>query len=619
MSSSSSLPTDWSLLETGKKRVMTDLIGSSHAEGQWVVLIVDGRTLRIVSSCTRMYDVMEENVTVVEHILKPRQPLPSLPAVYFLSPTDESVDALIRDWSEHAKYASAHVFFSNALPDALLKRVAASPARPHVKSLKELNFDFLAVEPRCFHLDTPAAMYRLYSPESPSLLDECSSIAARLASLCVSMNEYPVIRYEHTERDVARRIAAQLQERLDDLFRRGVYAPALTARACLLVVGRTVDPVSPILSEFTYQAMAHHLLKVENNHYKFKYAGADKEVVLDDHDSLWPTLRHMHVADAINWVIANFNSFLAANKGATVAKAGAKAVASLKEMREAMQAMPEFFELLTKYALHMAIAGDCMAAFQKRQMMRIAQLEQDLATGFDASGAEAKNVMSTLPPILTDPSVSVEDKKRLIMLFIISQEGMKEQDRRRMMEYASLSAKDQAAISNLYYLGVTLNKSIQRSSKKKKKKDKRPPAGAEDVPYELSRFVPRVKGLFRDLISNQLSAEAFPWIKEGHTPGTASSPTTVGDKSGLKSNSAHPKWADSKGKGPAGAPAASAEDAIAAGNPRYIIFVAGGMTYSEMRSAYEVSKHEGRHCYIGSTHILTPQTFVDALGDLKKL
>jgi hypothetical protein len=213
-STSATPSTEWSLLEVGKRRVMEDLIGGSHREGEWVVLVVDARTLRIVSSCARMYDVMEENVSVVEHIAKPRQPLPGLPAVYFLSPTDASVDALVRDWTPAAAtrvmYRSAHVVFSGALPDALLKRIAGSGARPYIKSLKELNFDFLAVEPRAFHLDEPAALYRLYSPESPALLDECASIAMRLASFCLSVNEYPVIRYEHADRDVARRIAGLL-------------------------------------------------------------------------------------------------------------------------------------------------------------------------------------------------------------------------------------------------------------------------------------------------------------------------------------------------------------------------------------------------------------------------
>lgn len=50
--------------------------------------------------------------TVVENILIPRQPLRKLDAIYFLSPTKESVEALIKDWDrEKPLYAHAHLFF----------------------------------------------------------------------------------------------------------------------------------------------------------------------------------------------------------------------------------------------------------------------------------------------------------------------------------------------------------------------------------------------------------------------------------------------------------------------------------------------------------------------------
>jgi syntaxin-binding protein 1 len=42
------------------------------------------------------------------------------------------------------------------------------------------------------------------------------------------------------------------------------------------------------------------------------------------------------------------------------------------------------------------------------------------------------------------------------------------------------------------------------------------------------------------------------------------------------------------------------------------------MTYSEMRSAYQMSERLGKDCYIGSSHTFTPQSFVEVLKQFGK-
>ncbi|KAJ2765433.1 syntaxin binding protein 1, partial [Coemansia nantahalensis] len=47
-----------------------------------------------------------------------------------------------------------------------------------------------------------------------------------------------------------------------------------------------------------------------------------------------------------------------------------------------------------------------------------------------------------------------------------------------------------------------------------------------------------------------------------------------------------------------------------------IVYIAGGVTFSEMRAVYELADQLNREIYIGSTHVITPRGFLD---DLKSL
>jgi len=193
------------------------------------------------------------------------------------------------------------------------------------------------------------------------------------------------------------------------------------------------------------------------------------------------------------------------------------------------------------------------------------------------------------------------------------------------MRYAKLPDSEQETISNLGYLGVKLTKKVIRDKQKQKKK--KHSKGSEDVPemmYELSRFVPRIKGILRSLVAGEISDAEFPTIaeKSGTTTTTTDKAADSKKKKALK---AAPRWADknkSSPAGPAAGGAAAGQDedycGAADSDPRYLVFVAGGMTYSEMRSIYEVSSSAGKNCYIGSTQFLTPPVFVHELSLLSK-
>jgi len=115
--------------------------------------------------------------------------------------------------------------------------------------------------------------------------------------------------------------------------------------------------------------------------------------------------------------------------------------------------------------------------------------------------------------------------------------------------------------------------------------------------------------VIEDHTSGRLDQTSFPFFRDvpaelnaSMRGGHAAAPTPA---TGTSLRSARPTWHK-----------ASSQRTNNEGRQRYIIFVAGGVTYSEIRQAYTLSQQLGKDIYIGSTHIITPESF---LKDLKSL
>ena len=79
---------------------------------------------------------------MVDDVRKRREPLPQLHGIYFITPSDESVQALIRDFSLAAmpQYKSAFVFFSSPPSPQQLQAIKSSPhLMSRIKTLQEVR------------------------------------------------------------------------------------------------------------------------------------------------------------------------------------------------------------------------------------------------------------------------------------------------------------------------------------------------------------------------------------------------------------------------------------------------------------------------------------------------
>jgi hypothetical protein len=64
---------------------------------------MDEHTTRVVSSCLTMFEVMEQQVSLVENLNLKRQPFQDMDAVYFISPTLDAVRKVMGDFISPAR------------------------------------------------------------------------------------------------------------------------------------------------------------------------------------------------------------------------------------------------------------------------------------------------------------------------------------------------------------------------------------------------------------------------------------------------------------------------------------------------------------------------------------
>ncbi|ORX37596.1 Sec1-like protein [Kockovaella imperatae] len=632
-------------------------------QGTWKILITDEHSQKLLDTVYKNIDILQRSVTSVEPLHSPRKPQ-SLDAVYLLTPTAQNVDRVVADFQGRRTYRSAHIFFIDGIDDGLAQRLTQSMPPDILRSFVELYCNFWALEDRVFSTKTPQSFFTMFGNPGGSASyelaleafeDDIKFTGRNLLNLLATINENPHIRYYQPQHHsplgalgqssnaingtipipsqsqqgsslrwrsamgsssrgpqsspevehISRKLAFQLQSDLDEYIANNpdFQEPKGRPKAVMFITDRSMDPSAPLLHEFWYQAMVNDLLPVKDGiHYKYTYTNTVggkemKTAELTEEDPVWVSVRHLHMKDAIDTLMRDFGKFVNEHAGFN----GGSNV-NINDLKDMLASLPQFQTQREQFSLHLDMAQECMGTFEKNRLNLAANVEQCCATGVTAEGKTPKNVVEEMVPLLADKGLSAFDKMRVIALYILFRDGVEDEDRRRLYSHARLSLSEQDAVNNMIYLGIKIIKDKERPKPKLRQK-----YGASEGEFELSRYKPLVQMVLEDSHNNRLDQTFFPFVRDVPPELSSLRPgergTNLQPQSSLRS--ARPAWHKQPSR------MANTES-----RQRMIIYIAGGVTYSEIRCAYTVGQALGKEIFIGSSHLITPESY---LRDLKPL
>jgi Sec1 family len=581
---------DFSLYKSFRYRVLNEIFDEINHISLNYILIVDKKSLGIISGGVSVLDLTERGVTVIEKLEKSRKPLPEIDALYFISPTHQSIKLLSEDFTTTVKYNQIYLYFTSHVPDSLMTLLAASPAFPYIRAFKEANCGFRILGSDSFSLECPGILGSLYMCNNPSeRRDLVKHISKSLANVCGVMRELPYVSYQ-AESLLAQEVALSVEEEIEGLYRKADQLIINDSRPVMIILDRNYDLAFPLVHDVHYEALLKDLYEVGPDG-NVTYSSVDnsnltstKEAVINEFDELWVKLRYQEIDEAQSILNDDLITFRDGNRIMENNKEN-----DLKSMSKVVSGLSGYNQSLKKFAVHKFLINACIKLFADENITELSEIEQMILTGFDSEKKEYKEsdviskILKNLPKLK-----NINEKLRLCILAIVGIE-LSPLDRKSIIDLLSPSLS--LTLTKLSVFGI----SLQSPSKTRKRLDKKYITSLQNRIPPITKLynyaVPKLFDIITSAVNNTLKSDGFNFGRTG--------PPSFNDIEPV------PKVKSLRKK----------QNFNVRSKRKVILFVIGGVAYSELRL---VKDFPDVQVAIGGTRVFSPLEFVQEIVDMSK-
>jgi len=577
-------------------RITVDLLESSILNCQktcpFTILVVDNYSAKVLSSYLTMSDLLNRGIFTVELITNKRNRFPNYGVIYFLSPTQKSISALVSDFSDlkKPKYKQVYIFFTHRLPENLLEMLVTDGIIRRTVLLKELNLSFYSKEDIVFDFEFESGL-KIFNATQDNQNKILKSICDRLFTVLTTLNIHPYIQYQANSK-----FCTILSDEIEDIFIKNKFCKNLKKGGILLLTDRSIDVTSPLLHDYNFRALVYDLLEVKNNTLNIN----NKKIVLSDDDDLWHIYKVMHIAEVFDKLTKDISEF----QKSDIAKVGnASNMDSFSDMHNVLNNMSSYKLKSTQLSNQLHLAEELNKKYKNNHINEIIELEQDIVSGENDGGKiNNRDIFKNFTITKSKLTNQREDFIRLLLTLYTSL-SIDEKDFNFLS--GKLSEEESGVLRGLIKLGFDPKSSGKKNERRKTNliREKVSLVGeniSKKITYSSLRSSPNITILAEQASNYLLDKDQFPfrnWDK-GDLP---KKEKKYGTKNLFDTSSN--KEADLSEMEP------------------LIVFNIGGLAHNEISSLEKLQNSNviNHRIYIGSTDIINASEYMKQLREIDKI
>lgn len=379
---------------------------SLSAPSKGKVLLVDQHTMPIIAMSYTQSQLLQHDVILVEMLGKSNKlsDMKLLNCVIYVKPCRESI-AFVCEELKAPHYGHYQLFFSNTVAKNDLERIAGADEYEVINQVMEIFQEYSVVNDNLFCISNASP-----NPGAPIQKSTVQELA-HLMSLLLSLKKCPVIKYDPNSLEL-KRLASEVLYGINSNSNNNLFDDLnkqTQNSTVLLIVDRNFDPITPLITPWTYQSMIHELIGIDRNILKLP-ENNEQLTLSETQDTFYHESMYLNYGDLTEKFQKYVDDYKKQTKQSSIQNLKTQ---DLTELKRILTRFPEFKKLSNNILKHLNIISEIDKQISKQNLWAVGELQQTIACNLENHQQVRNKVMD----LIADSTLSCDCKVKLLLLY----------------------------------------------------------------------------------------------------------------------------------------------------------------------------------------------------------